>query len=78
MSGRRTPIIALTAEGRQACIASGMDDYWSKPVSQTNLCSRPCKIRFSRQTAGARHVRSELVVPSGGAELQVASAVKLP
>lgn len=40
-SGRRTPIIALTAgvfkEERERCYASGMDDFLSKPISRQNL-----------------------------------------
>lgn len=40
-SGRRVPIIALTAfatEGsRDECIAAGMDDYISKPIEETAL-----------------------------------------
>jgi PAS domain S-box-containing protein len=40
-SGRRTPIIALTAgvlkEERDRCYASGMDDFLSKPISAKNL-----------------------------------------
>jgi CheY-like chemotaxis protein len=40
-SGRRTPIIALTAgilkEERDRCYASGMDDFLSKPISPKDL-----------------------------------------
>jgi PAS domain S-box-containing protein len=42
-SGRRTPIIALTAgvlkEERDRCYASGMDDFICKPISQKDLDS---------------------------------------
>jgi polar amino acid transport system substrate-binding protein len=40
-SGRRLPIVAMTAnamEGdRETCIAAGMDDYISKPVNREKL-----------------------------------------
>ena len=40
-SGHRIPIVALTADAlsgsRERCMASGMDDYLTKPVSFASL-----------------------------------------
>ncbi len=55
--GRRTPIVAMTAraaEGDRArCLAAGMDDYVSKPVSRQKLLSAIARVSATDVPAGA-------------------------
>jgi CheY-like chemotaxis protein len=58
-NGARIPIIAMTAHAmsgdRERCIAIGMDDYVSKPISRASL-----EQVLSRYANAAKPVRSEL------------------
>jgi signal transduction histidine kinase/ActR/RegA family two-component response regulator len=51
-SGRRTPIIAMTAcaqaDDRSVCLAAGMDDYLSKPVHRDELLAALARVLEAR------------------------------
>ena len=55
LRGTRTPIVALTADAlagdRERCLASGMDDYMTKPVSRARLGAMV--ERWTGQASGA-------------------------
>jgi len=57
-SGRRVPIVAVTAcvmdEDRQACLEAGMDGYLSKPVKLREL-----QTQLERIPPGGRAVRAQ-------------------
>lgn len=53
-SGKRTPIVALTAHAmkgdRERCLEAGMDDYISKPINNKELTDALTRIRKERHT----------------------------
>ena len=57
-SGRRTPIVALTAHAResdrQRCLAGGMDDYLSKPIMREDLLAMLARLARSAQAGADR------------------------
>ena len=66
--GERTPIVALTgvtgAEEQQRCVASGMDDFTTKPLS-LNTCRNLMRVHAKRPSTAAA---SSDLVGAGAAE----------
>jgi len=84
--GRRLPLIAVTAMGmpsdRERCLASGMDDYLTKPVELTKLremLERHLSKRDPEATASADAAaeRGRLVASFGGDEALVRELITL-
>ena len=58
-SGAHIPIVAMTARAmngdREKCIASGMDDYVSKPVSSTELSAAIARVEARKMVSQVHH-----------------------
>ena len=68
-TGRHTPVIAMTAHAmkgdREKCIEAGMDDYLSKPVSESDLGAMLQKF-FSRGVAPEQEPAAPLAIDRDG------------
>src|SRR5207244_4309257 len=71
VSGRHTPIIALTAsvveEGRQRCLAVGMDDYLAKPFTMKQMKAMLTTwLGPNGRAAGPEHLSLVTALPASG------------
>ncbi len=70
-TGRRTPIIALTAsarrEDRDRCLAAGMDSYLAKPVSKDALVALVASWAKRELTVAGPGADGTALAPAGAA-----------
>jgi CheY-like chemotaxis protein len=78
-SGKRTPIIAVTARAmngdREACLAAGMDGFVPKPIQTARLLET---LELLASGASQGNFRRETPVPESGARTQRTAAVMEP
>jgi CheY-like chemotaxis protein len=59
VTGRRTPIVAMTAHAmasdRERCLAAGMDDYLSKPLRKAEIMEVLERVTAARSRTGQNH-----------------------